>query len=84
VEWEDFAIYLPGMTNDDVEKIKNDEKGTDKQKKAVYSNWLKVYKKASWNDVIKALERDKKMALADDVKRRLYEISSMGENERAF
>jgi hypothetical protein len=75
-EWENFAIYLPGMTNDDVEIIKKDKRGTIDQKRALYSKWLEVCPTASWNDVITALERDRKMALADDVRQKLAELQS--------
>ena len=56
-KWQNFGIFLPNMTDDIIETIENDYKGTDRQKLALFSEWLRVYPKPSWEDVIDALKK---------------------------
>ena len=56
-KWQNFGMFLPNMTDDIIETIENDYKRTDRQKLALFSEWLKVYPNASWEDVIDALKK---------------------------
>ena len=58
IDWAIFAQYLPGIKESHIQKIEKENKGkVDDQKRALYNKWLEVYPDASWNDVIKALEK---------------------------
>lgn len=56
-KWQNFGMFLPNMTDDIIETIENDYRGTDRQRLALFSEWLRVYPKASWEDVIDALKK---------------------------
>ena len=69
IEWERFALYLPGMTEVNTAVIKKDKKDdVIGQKLFLYETWLKVYPSASWQDVVQALEIAEENALANAIK----------------
>ena len=56
VDWERVAIHLPEMTQPTIDKIKRDNSGIDNQKQALYEIWLRSYPRATWANVVHALE----------------------------
>ena len=69
VNWKSFGIWLPGLTQADILKIETEHRGKiDDEKFALYSDWLKVYPKATWKDVITALMKIDENTLAQDIK----------------
>ena len=56
VNWQKFALQLPGVKIADTQIVDADQKNVEGKKIAIYSKWLKLYPNATWNDVIKALE----------------------------
>ena len=69
VNWKSFGICLPGLTQTHILKIEAEHRGKiDDEKIALYSDWLKVYLKATWKDVITALMKAEENALAQDIK----------------
>ena len=63
VDWKPFALYLPGITQLDVDIIKT--KGSSYLRMgALHKRWLQVNPQASWRDVINALKQCKENKLA--------------------
>ena len=63
VDWEPFALCLPGITQLDVDIIKT--KGSSYLRtEALHKRWLQVNPQASWRDVINALNQCKENELA--------------------
>ena len=63
VDWKPFALYLPGITQLDVDITKT--KGSSCLRMgALHKRWLKVNPQASWRDVINALKQCKENELA--------------------
>lgn len=67
INWEKFGTFLPGMSQDDIEKIEEDYIGVDKRKRALCRKWFQLYTNATWQDVITALKKADYNALADDI-----------------
>lgn len=70
-KWQNFGMFLPDITNDIIEKIENDYKRTDRQKLALFSEWLQIYPSASWDNVIDALKKLKENSLVNAVQKHL-------------
>ena len=70
-KWQTFGGFLLGIQDNHIEKIELDCHGVDNQKRGLYSKWLEVCPDASWQNVITALEKADKKALAADIKRKL-------------
>ena len=69
IDWAVFAQYLPGIKGIHIQKIEKENKGKlDNEKRALYEKWLQVYPKATWNDVIEALEKAERKDIAAKVK----------------
>ena len=68
-KWIKFAQHLPGIEEEHIDQIKEENKGEiDNQKRALYKKWLQVYPEAVWNDVIEALEKAGRKDIAVKVK----------------
>ena len=74
VQWEAFAIQLPGIASYHIQAIEYDNDVEDK-KRALYEAWMSVYPDASWEDVIKALERAKLNFHAKNVRKTISNTS---------
>ena len=73
VHWELFAIYLPGIDTVDIELIKMDHiYHIESQKIALFSAWLSRYPRASWKDVVFALEKIQEYTIATKIRDRFY------------
>ena len=69
VNWKPFGLCLPGLKETHILKIEAEHHGKiDDEKIALYSEWLKVYPKAAWQDIITALRKAEENALAQDIK----------------
>ena len=76
VNWQKFGTFLPGIKSEDIQVIERDNRGTDKQKAALFSKWLSVCPEASWQDVMSALEKSRELALQSLVYQKLNISSS--------
>ena len=58
VKWKRFALYLPEIDQSDIEVIVT-EKCDDvaEQKLLLFSKWLSVHPKATWQDALKLLRK---------------------------
>ena len=63
VNWQKFGTFLPGIRSEDIQVIERDNRGTDRQKAALFSKWLNVCPEASWQDVMSALQKSRELAL---------------------
>ena len=71
IDWTMFAQYLPGIKERHIDQIKEENKGkVNDEKRALYKKWLQVYPKATWNDVIEALEDAEREDIAEKVKQK--------------
>ena len=71
INWQKFATFLPEIKREHIRKIENDNNGTDKQKSALYDEWIDIYPGATWQDVITALKEADNNALAEDIRKKL-------------
>ena len=76
VEWQKFAIFLPGIWQSDVDKIEASIKAEttgklDRQKMALWTKWTSVYPSGSWDDVVAALKKVEKITLAEEIEKKL-------------
>ena len=71
VDWKRFGLGLPGITYSDVSKIEAENAKIDERKLALYSKWLKTAPKATWADIISALNKIKENKLVQDINRNL-------------
>ena len=76
VNWQKFGTFLPGIKSEDIQVIERDNKGTDKQKATLFSKWLSVCPKASWQDVMSALQKSRELALESLIYQKLNISSS--------
>ena len=69
VDWERFALYLPGICQTHIDIIKkNYHQDVVNQKLALHKKWLQVHPNASWDDVVQALEKVEENAIASEIK----------------
>ena len=68
VDWKQFAMCLPGMSEHDISKIEAEHAKIEDQKLVLYSKWLSINPNATWNDVITTLTSLNKNTLAQDIK----------------
>ena len=59
VDWKPFGLGLPGITYSDISKIEAENATIDGRKLVLYSKWLYTAPKATWADVINALNKIK-------------------------
>ena len=70
VDWVPFGENLPGIREAHIQLIQaenNNQIGA--QKRALFNKWLAIYPEASYKDVVNALERVEKQALARDIRK---------------
>ena len=69
VKWKRFALYLPEIDQSDIEVIVT-EKHDDvaEQKLLLFSKWLSVHPKATWQDVTQALEKTDEFTIANKLR----------------
>ena len=67
VNWQKFGTFLPEIMSEDIQVIERDNRGTDRQKDALFTKWLSVHPEASWEDVLFALEKSQEYSLASKV-----------------
>ena len=68
VNWKQFGMCLPGMSEHDILKIEAEHAKIEDQKLALYSKWLSINPSATWNDVITTLTRLNENTLVQDIK----------------
>ena len=78
VNWQMFAVFLPGIKETDIKKIEEDTTGVDNRKRALWSKWSAAYPNGTWEDVIEALETIRENALAAEIKRELSKEKGKG------
>ena len=72
VNWQRFATHLPDLTRADIEVIEKNRPEIAGQKLALFGKWLQKSSKATWNDVISALEKAKEKRLSDTLRKVCY------------
>ena len=66
VKWKRFALYLPGIDQSDIEVIVTEKRDdVAEQKLLLFSKWLSVHPKATWQDVTQALEKADEFTIAN-------------------
>lgn len=78
VSWQKFGTFLPGIESKHIKVIECDIKGTDQQKAALFEKWLRVHPRASWQDVLSALENSEEHTLALKVYRNVNTTLAQG------
>ena len=68
VDWKQFGLCLPGMSEHDILKIEADYVKIEDRKLALYSKWLSSNANATWNDVITTLISLNENTIAQDIK----------------
>ena len=70
VEWQEFGHLLPRITSHEIRMIEaNESRSTIRDKKrALYNKWLAVHPRATWKEVVTALEKIEENQLAQDIK----------------
>ena len=76
IEWQNFAINLPGIRQNHVDKIEALTKAETtgklhRQKMALWTKWTSVYPSGTWDDVVAALKKVEKITLAEEIKEKL-------------
>ena len=72
VKWKRFALYLPGIDQSDIEVIVKEKRDdVAEQKLLLFSKWLSVHPKATWEDVTHALEKADEFTIANKLKMKL-------------
>ena len=72
VYWEEFALHLPRIRQPHIDTIKREVRDSIAgQKQALFNKWLQVYPKASWEDVIEALEKVDQETLVANLRTKL-------------
>ena len=77
VHWQRFATHLPDLTRGDIEEIEKNRPDIADQKLALFGTWLRKSSKATWNDVISALEKAKEKRLSDVLRKVCYSSISL-------
>ena len=78
VSWKSFGLCLPGLKETHISKIGAEQHANINDKKiALYSEWLKVYPKATWKDVITALITAEENTLAQVIENHMKRLSDV-------
>ena len=76
VKWENMALQLPGISDESIiERIKREKKDVEDMKYAFFSEWLRLYPKATWEDVFFALKKSDENDLAETINHLYCKIS---------
>ena len=68
IDWELFGFCLPGITRRHINVINRNNSTVQSRKLELFDTWLRRSPKASWNDVIGALESVDEMRIAERVR----------------
>ena len=72
VKWKRFALYLPGIDQSNIEVIVTEKRDdVAEQKLLLFSKWLSVHPKATWEDVTQALEKADEFTIANKLRMKL-------------
>ena len=71
VDWKPFALYLPGITQSDVNIIDKTKRNAHLMKMALHKRWLQANPTASWRDVINALKQCKENEILNNIEHQL-------------
>ena len=72
VKWKRFALYLPGIDYSEIQVIDTKNHGdVPEQKLLLFSKWLSVHPKATWQDVTQALEKADEFTIANKLRIKL-------------
>ena len=68
VRWQQFAIFLPEITDSTIKKIEKERPlDIEMQKFDLFSEWLRIDPYPSWKKVIEALLKAKENTLASNI-----------------
>ena len=71
-KWTNFAQNLPGIEEHHIDKIKAENKDDiDEQKRVLFNKWLDLCPRATFRNVISALEKSQNGALAESISEKL-------------
>ena len=75
VQWQEFGHWLPHMPQDEIRIIEADSSMSTlrDKKRALYYRWLAVHHRATWREVVTALEKIEENQLAQDIVTNLRE-----------
>ena len=77
INWEIFALHLPGISKTDIDIImKNKPYDIVGQKLELYEKWLEVYPNASWDGVIQALTKVERNRTAMDLQLKYPQVET--------
>ena len=72
VKWKRFALYLPGIVQSDIEVIVTEKRDdVAEQKLLLFSKWLSIHPKATWQDITQALEKADEFTIANKLRIKL-------------
>uniref|UniRef100_A0A1X7TBQ8 Death domain-containing protein n=1 Tax=Amphimedon queenslandica TaxID=400682 RepID=A0A1X7TBQ8_AMPQE len=74
--WQSFGCQLPGVTQQIIDMIQQPKKSPRQQKKILFEKWFEENPKATWKDVLTALEGRQEPKLIKDIEDYLKNISS--------
>uniref|UniRef100_A0A1X7TD23 NACHT domain-containing protein n=1 Tax=Amphimedon queenslandica TaxID=400682 RepID=A0A1X7TD23_AMPQE len=67
VEWQQFGLLLPGITQQDITIIKDFEIDKEQSKEGLFCKWLKKSPTATWRDVLNALTKREEINLLQTI-----------------
>ncbi|XP_011408342.2 PREDICTED: uncharacterized protein LOC100639549, partial [Amphimedon queenslandica] len=76
VEWQAFGLQLPDMRSPEIQMIDADGSKVRDKKRALYNKWLAVHPRASWREVVTALEKINENQLAQDIKTNCRQVTA--------
>ena len=83
-DWKPFGRNLPGITYSDISKIEAENVTIDERKLVLYSKWLNIAPKATWADVINALNKTRENSiLVQDIRRNLQKSAPLSASSYA-
>uniref|UniRef100_A0A1X7T950 Death domain-containing protein n=1 Tax=Amphimedon queenslandica TaxID=400682 RepID=A0A1X7T950_AMPQE len=83
-DWKPFGLGLPGIKYSEISKIEAENALIDERKLALYSKWLHIAPKATWADVINALNKTRgNNRFVQCIKRNLQESTPVSANSYA-
>ena len=68
-DWERFGLYLPGMSMNDIEKIRKERRhdSVSLQKLSLYQEWLNKCSSPDWDHIVEALQKIGENTLAREI-----------------
>ena len=68
-KWDQLGIFL-GFTQNDLDEIRRDKQDTIPSLYAMCNKWLERNPSGSWKDIVTALQKIKRLDLADELKKK--------------